>query len=645
MIAWLRVWIMLSALLIGAGWILSAAHQLNGPGYAVAFIVALAARWLLRRQSGPASAARKEAPLWHKLRIRFRRTAPRLYLGLLCLAGLGGFCYLPSAGDAAMYRTPRVLHWLAAGQWHWIHTFDIRMNIAGCGIEWLTAPWLLVTGSDHLIFLINLISSAFLPGLIFSVFRQLGVTGRAAWWWMWILAAGFCYVFQAGSQANDGYAAVYALAAVNFALRAVHTGKPGDLWVSMLAAAITTAIKPSNIPLALLWVIAALPAIRVLRRRPCTAVVAILTGLLVSAVPMMILNLLHDGNWMGVPKHPGADWVEWQSVSNQSPFWGVIGNAFCLTLQQMAPPFFPGYESWNDRMLRFVQTPWGRHFSSFEFFGRLTAFPTEQTAGLGFMVFLLLAASAFWTWRWKRKNSDRPPPRNLGWQVYWLRFAPWGLLLLFMAKVSSMESARLLSPYYPFLLPAALGQAGAAFLVRKRWWQRLGLLSMAVTGLLLVLSPIRPLFPVETLTGALLRQFNHSRILARAQSYYQAPEINGVMRRFFQRVLPPEEPVIGYATTVMGLEPALWQPNHQRVERVRPDDSAEYLKQKAVRYVVVDSAFLTAANTSIEELMRRFDARPVDQLELSQGWNKPPTPVYLIRVSVHSEASPTPNPL
>src|SRR5262249_8624306 len=150
--------------------------------------------------------------------------------------------------DTLGYRLPRVLHWLTEERWHWIRTCDERMNVAGCGFEWLSAPLLLFTRSDRLDFLINWVSYLLLPGLIFSVFTRLGVRGRVAWWWMWILSSGWCYALQAGSLQNDAFVVVYALAAVDFALRARQSQRVSDAWFSMLAAGLLTGVKQIAIP-------------------------------------------------------------------------------------------------------------------------------------------------------------------------------------------------------------------------------------------------------------------------------------------------------------------------------------------------------------------------------------------------------------
>jgi hypothetical protein len=146
--------------------------------------------------------------LWNKFQKRFQRPGPLLFLIIAALSLLSGALYPALNYDANAYRLPRVMHWLWAGQWHWIHTFDSRMNIAACGMEWLSAPLILFTHNDRFLFLINSFSYLMLPGLIFSVFTRSQVRSRVAWWWAWLLSSGWCFALQAGSVANDSFAAI-----------------------------------------------------------------------------------------------------------------------------------------------------------------------------------------------------------------------------------------------------------------------------------------------------------------------------------------------------------------------------------------------------------------------------------------------------
>jgi hypothetical protein len=84
-------------------------------------------------------------------------------------------------------------------------------------------------------------------GLLFSVTR-LGVRPTVAWHWMWLLPTGYNFLLRPAARAMT----VYALAAVDFGLRA-WTSRPVQTWHALLAAALLTGAKASNLPLLLPW--------------------------------------------------------------------------------------------------------------------------------------------------------------------------------------------------------------------------------------------------------------------------------------------------------------------------------------------------------------------------------------------------------
>ena len=179
-------WIVASAWLCAGGWVLSWLGQLNRGGYAVFLLAGLGA-WYVSGGGGLRRAGRftegvkaTKRRVW-RWRKRFRRLLPMAFLLLASLAAVGGMLYEPNNGDGLTYRVPRVLHWLAAGRWHWIDTVYTRMNYSSVGFEWLMAPLLLFRGGDRLVFLINMASYLMLPGLAFLALRGLGVGGGVAW--------------------------------------------------------------------------------------------------------------------------------------------------------------------------------------------------------------------------------------------------------------------------------------------------------------------------------------------------------------------------------------------------------------------------------------------------------------------------------
>src|SRR5258705_12461599 len=117
------------------------------------------------------------------------------------------------------------------------------MNDRACGIEWLSAPLLLFTKSDRGLFLLNFIPFLLLPGVVFSLFRRLGVRPKVAWQWMWLLPTGYTFLLQAGSTGNDTFPTIYALAAIDFACRAIVSRRSSDFWHSILSVALLTGAK------------------------------------------------------------------------------------------------------------------------------------------------------------------------------------------------------------------------------------------------------------------------------------------------------------------------------------------------------------------------------------------------------------------
>lgn len=628
MLTAVRVWILLSSLLVGAGWGLSAIRALNRVGYAAVFFGAgLLLIFWLRKNSWFLQLT--PSRLWSKFKKRFAHPAPFIFSLMVLLNLFGGFLERPDNGDTNSYRIPRVLHWLWQEHWHWIHTADSRMNIAGCGFEWLFTPLILFTGTDRWLFLINALPHILLPGLIFDVLRRMRIAPRVAWWWMWILASGWCFVLQACSTLNDSLGAIYALAAVAFALRARESGKPGDLWLSLLAAGLLTGLKQTNLPLLLPWFMAAWPARRCWRTKPVSSCTVIALTLLISAATLACLNWKYAGTWTGFPTGTGSQVLNWGQMQElKSPFWGILGNSFCLPAQNLMPPFFPWSDAWNAAMGNFVHTRFGSHFSEFEVFGRLDHSITTTNAGIGLAIIFLTAVSIWGASRFRlaAKQSD--------WNFRALQIAPWLALLVFMAKVGTYENARHAAPYYLLLFPLILAGAGHAQLVRRSWWQWLAVgvlcFTLACVGFLRgrsvlparVVAQLESKFPREkTILVSVFGNYNAARASVEAER--NLPQTSGIA----------DERIIGYATTYSGAEPGWWLPFGQRqVERVLPDETPLELQQKKIHYVVVETVAFIAAGETIGQWAEFHRGDVARELILTNEINAPPRHVYVVRL-------------
>ena len=628
MLPLVTLWILFSTLLVAGGWGLSVLHQLNTTGYGALFIVAALVTGWQWRPAGPA-AGQFFHRSWSKIRRRGRRPLPILFFVLALMSLAEGLLYVPTNADSNGYRIPRVLHWLAEGRWNWIHTYDLRMNMASCNFEWLSAPLMLFLHSDRPVFLINWVSYLLLPGLIFSVFVRIGVRPRVAWWWMWLLPSGWCYVFQAASTVNDSFAVVYALAAVDFALRARRSGRLTDWWLSLLSAGLLTGTKQTAIPLALLWLMAIAPAWRMIGRRFAATTLVGLLALLISGVPTMVLNRYYTGTISGMPAVVVPHTFFWKISPLPSPFWGLLGNAFCLPVENLEPPLFPWAPKWNDLMHRFGETPLGAHFIYFESFGSLRPGISDATAGIGACLFLF----AMICWLAGRRLAPRPTVigrRDLNW---WLRLVPWFLLLLFMAKIGTAQNARQFAPYYIFLFPALLVLPGQSPLTRQRWWQRVAWFILLFTAGLVVVARNHPLLPAQTVVEGLKARHPHWGFLAKADYLYSNRASIEIMRARVPAALPPAETVVGYAASVGRSEPFVWLPfGHRRVEDVAPGDTREDLLAKGIHYVAVEDSYLTHENITIDQWAAEVNGEVLDRWTFERDLNAPPAGLFLVRL-------------
>jgi hypothetical protein len=579
---------------------------------------------------------------------------PFCFAALACLAFAGGALYPPSSYTAFTYRVPRVLHWLAEGHWHWIHTNDYRLNNRACGIEWLTAPLLLFTKSDRGLFLLNVVPFLLLPGLLFSVFRRLGVRPRVAWHWMWLLPTGYAFLLQAGSAGNDMFAAPYALAALDFGLRAWVSRRPSDLFYSFLAAALLTGAKASNLPLLLPWALVVMPLTPTLARRPSAATVVAVVCVIVSFLPTAVLNVVYCGDWSGLKlERPGMDL--------RNPWVGLWGNALLLLLDNFVPPFFPGAGWWNQSGLsvlpRALVDPLVANFENG--FHQIKELQTEDWVGLGLGLSVLIAVSFFASLAVRRRlEPAQPEAQRAGPEAVVVRANPpardprlgqldgvpplvrWGALLgawvslvAFCLKSGMSNGARIITPYYPLLVPLLVVGRGHREVVRRVWWRRLVAGVVGLAAILLVVTPGRPLWPVQTVLSKALALHPGARLLSRAQNVYAVYAERSDPLANVRALLPPGVAVVGFLADADDSDISLWRPYFQR--RVRPvlleDPPAEILRRQ-IRYIVVGEAFLAFRHTTLAQWQQRVGAELVATTTATLKAAQGPQEWYLVRM-------------
>jgi hypothetical protein len=590
-------WVVLSAVLVLAGWGLSLAGTLNAKGYILVLgLVVGTLAWLLiggwLRLSW--------RPRWR----RYRRIYPLVFLAAWLLAVLGGLLHAPNNIDTITYRLPRVLHWLVANGWHWIDSVDPRMNYSGCGQEWLMAPIVSLTASDRWTWVWNALAQALLPGLLFVVLRGLGVASAVAWRWMWLLPLAPVYLLQAGSVANDLLGTAYFLAALAWGLQAYRRGSLTALAMSVLAMSLTTGVKSSNLPLVLPWIVLVWPRLSQTGSFRRAGLIVALPALLISAVPTLAINRLSTGDWTGDP-------TNLTMIKAGSPLAGLIGNTVQAVIQNLQPPVFPVAAVVESKLAQGIEPVvrgWmGRDFPRFSV--HLTELAQEEWAGLGGLTSLLLLAAYL-----RPRPTFRGEPRlgRRGARVV----AAGGIAgLTFLFVMGSEMTARLLAPYYPLGLAAVLAGRPQTSWVRTRAFQLLAVLLVIGSLIPLTLGPARPLIPVSWLlrASAPLHPLD-ARADERVQTVYSVYAGRFDPLATLRNRLPAGVRTLGFMATADDSEISGWRPfGSRRVVAVRVTDSAASLRARGISWVMVrgDAIWPNAADR--KAWLTRQSAMAVDE--------------------------------
>lgn len=597
---WLGHWILFGAACNVAGWSLSAIHQLNAVGLAIAiplcwFLMA----WLIGLKL-PQKPWQRMLPRW---RLRCKKPLPASFLAFSILSLVGGFLYAPNNFDALIYRMPRVAHWLMAEQWEWIATIKNNLNTRSAGFEWWTAPMFAILRTDRLVFLVNLISFLFLPGLFFSLFRQMGVRRRVAHAWMWILPSGYCFVLQAASVGNDMLAALFAVAAFDFGFRWKRGGGYPCFALALLGCAMMTAIKPTTLPLLLPFAVLFHGMWKPALRKPLATLALGALFALASFLPTAAINIRQCGDWTGAA-------AEDLKLGKVEPLVGIATNSINTALQNVLPPVFPFANAWNRMFIQLFPASFleathrsfeegGANFSVQDFQG-------EEAVGLGTGLTLLLFVSLLMGLRKvpaPALAAEETRRRRIEWLLMCLSFSL--ALLAYFSRAGMSTVARHIAPFYPFFVALCLCGRGQDTVVKARAWRWAAAAAVTSALVMVIITPSRPLWPARTVFSKV--DGNSARILQRAKTGYGVYSGRGDGLGPVRDALPPDASVVGYLSYSASPELPLWKPYmKRRLRHLLPQDTITSLRAEGIHYLALNTdRFETFRGISPEDWVKR----------------------------------------
>lgn len=592
------------------------------------FTLAIPAIWcLLARVAGISRPHLSELHFLNRWRVRKNQLLP---LGFALLAGLaliGGLVHAPNNYDALNYRMPKVAHWLMAGCWEWIPANNNALNTRSSGFEWLTAPMISLLRSDRLIFLFNLTSFLFLPGLFFSLLRHLGASLRASRAWMWVLPTGYCFALQAGSVGNDLPAAMFALAAFDFGFRWRKNASYLCFALALASAAMMTAIKPTTLPLLLPFAVVFIGMWKPLLARPFASILLATLFALASFLPTAALNFHHCGDWTGAAaENPVLGQVE--------PLLGLAGNLINAPIQNLAPPIFPLAGKWNSAFpALFPQQFLDSLATCFEpraaNFG-LTDIQGEESAGIGLGICVLWVFSILASLL-SRNQTITPTTTPKHYLLLTVLFGT--ALLVYFSKTGMNTVARHIAPYYPFLIAIPLLAPTHDRVVRRPSWKWLAAAALASTVVMIVITPSRPLWPARWFFSTFTPQ-NPSPSLARAAAgfsvYAERADALGNLRE----ALPATATLVGLLNFASGPELPLWKPYlHRQVRHIRPGESIKNLTEMGMTHVILNTKnFQTYMGLSPEEWLTAQNGITLKRQSIRMLVKEPPSEWWTVEL-------------
>jgi hypothetical protein len=261
----------------------------------------------------------------------------------------------------------------------------------------------------------------------------------------------------------------------------------------------------------------------------------------------------------------------------------------------MEPPFLPLAHSaevwvWN-RFPESIRAYLNKYFPRFGVGFR--ELPQEESAGMGIGIMLIAVVSlgAAFSCGWRIPESSKPA-RTLGTA---LGLLTWLALLVFMTKLGSESTSRLVAAYYPLLLLPLLLNPAQRLLVGQGWYRGLAVFAGIVALVAVFLTPSRPLWPAESFFSWAEQEFPNNAFMQHATMVFSVYRERNDLFAPLRPSIPDSVRVIGLIDENDDAESSLWRPfGHRRVVHLRKNDRCQ---DSHIEWVVVKNVSIAGANS------------------------------------------------
>ena len=195
---------------------------------------------------------------------------------------------------------------------------------------------------------------------------------------------------------------------------------------------------------------------------------------------------------------------------------------------------------------------------------------------------LLLAGGVATLWLWLAGGA------SLRFRLPGVAIAAWVAGSVYLLKMGSESTARLMLPYYPLMLVPFVLLPGQKWLLQFRGGRICAVLAALAILPALVLSPMRPLWPGRMVCHQLAAEYTGQRLFQRMAATYEAYAHRNDLLAPLRAALPENVREIGFIAGSNDTDYSLWHPLGKRRVVYPGQDPQQFLTHPdAVEWLVV----------------------------------------------------------